>query len=72
VQVIRSDRKNTGKSLKELVSDAGFNQGDDGGFPILRSSEHEEGLRLVGYIGVNELGHGLRTSYDEFHLHTEA
>ena len=35
--------------------------GDDGGFPILRHDE--EGSRMVGYIGANELEHALSGSF---------
>jgi chloride channel 3/4/5 len=35
---------------------------DDDGFPILRRDVNDEGMRMVGYIGVNELEHALSLS----------
>lgn len=32
---------------------------DDGGFPVLRRDSNDDGLRMVGYIGANELEHAL-------------
>jgi hypothetical protein len=31
----------------------------DDGFPILRRGAYDEGMRVVGYIGVGELEHAL-------------
>jgi len=35
---------------------------DDSGFPIVRSDANDDGFRLVGYIGFNELEHALGLS----------
>ena len=32
---------------------------DDSGFPILRRDMNDDGMRMVGYIGSNELEHAL-------------
>jgi len=60
--VIKVDRENTVKSLRDqllgLVSDE-----EDKGFPILR--QDDGGMRMVGYIGANELEHGLIIVADE-------
>ncbi|EPQ57244.1 clc channel [Gloeophyllum trabeum ATCC 11539] len=60
VDIIRADRQNTVESLRDKLQGlvaAGY---DDGGFPIVRKVDNEtEGLRLIGYIGANELEHAL-------------
>ncbi|KAF9049790.1 chloride channel [Panaeolus papilionaceus] len=56
VDVIRVDQKNTVTDLKELLASS---TADDNGFPILRGDANDAGLRMVGYIGVNELEHAL-------------
>jgi len=62
VDTIRLDEENTVKSLRDqllsLLSDE-----EDGGFPILR--REERGLRMLGYIGANELEHALSIVADE-------
>ncbi|KAI0684736.1 chloride channel [Cytidiella melzeri] len=57
VEVICTDRVNDVKGLRDKLQklvDAG---NDDSGFPVVR--EVGEGMRLVGYIGANELEHAL-------------
>ncbi len=56
VHVIRLDETNTVRQLRDklLASSAGY---ADSGFPILRPELG--GMKLVGYIGVNELEHAL-------------
>ena len=34
-------------------------EADDNGFPILRRDINDDGMRMVGYIGSNELEHAL-------------
>ncbi|KAF8806391.1 clc channel [Phlegmacium glaucopus] len=58
VEVIRLDQRNTVKSLRDLLFQYSASSVDDG-FPILRRDRNDEGMRMVGYIGVNELEHGL-------------
>ncbi|KAI0745872.1 chloride channel [Earliella scabrosa] len=63
VEVIRVDDQNTVKSLRDklqLLVDSG---NSDSGLPILR--QDSEGLRMVGYIGANELEHALSIVADE-------
>ena len=59
VDVIRLDRQNTAKSLRAQVSALLTSGADDSGFPILRRDENDDGMRMVGYIGYNELDHAL-------------
>lgn len=48
------------ESLRNQLQKGLESGNDDVGFPILRSDNHEEGaLRMVGYIGANELEHAL-------------
>ncbi|KAI0047762.1 hypothetical protein FA95DRAFT_1589022 [Auriscalpium vulgare] len=63
VDVIRVDRPNTVKSLRDQLADlvsAGY---ADTGFPIVRSAD--TGFRLAGYIGASELEHALSIVADE-------
>lgn len=54
--VIKVDQENTVKSLRDQL--LGLVSGDeDKGFPILR--QDDGGMRMVGYIGANELEHAL-------------
>ncbi|KAK0484376.1 chloride channel [Armillaria luteobubalina] len=59
VEVIRLDRPNTVESLRNQLQTLLSSGNDDGGFPILRTDGEEEGMRMVGYIGANELEHAL-------------
>ncbi|KAH9942350.1 chloride channel [Epithele typhae] len=64
VEVIRVDRTNTVKTLCDRLQslvDAGHS---DSGFPILRPDE-EDNMRMVGYIGANELEHALSIVADD-------
>lgn len=57
------DAENTVKSLRDELQ-ALINVGHhDSGFPILRHDQ--EGARMVGYIGANELEHALSIVADE-------
>lgn len=53
------DHTNNVESLRDLLQDLVSSGNDDSGFPILRADSHVDGLRLVGYIGANELEHAL-------------
>lgn len=60
LDVIRLDRDNTVKTVRDQLQglvDAGF---DDGGFPIVKKDD-SDALRLVGFIGASELEHALST-----------
>jgi hypothetical protein len=59
VEIIRLDKKNTVKSLRDQLFTLTAYDNDDGGFPILRPDSNEVGFRMVGYIGANELEHAL-------------
>ena len=50
---------NTVKSLRTLLL---RHSSVDDGFPILRRDINDEGMRMVGYIGINELEHALSLS----------
>ncbi|TFK85536.1 hypothetical protein K466DRAFT_588014 [Polyporus arcularius HHB13444] len=63
VEVIRVDRTNTVKSLRDKLQQLVDSGNSDSGFPILRPDD--EGLRMVGYIGANELEHALSIVADE-------
>ncbi|GBE80600.1 hypothetical protein SCP_0303150 [Sparassis crispa] len=63
VDVIRVDVPNTVKSLRDRLQRLLTAGKADGGFPILRA--HEDGHRMVGYIGASELEHGLCIIADE-------
>ncbi|KAF5385897.1 hypothetical protein D9615_002221 [Tricholomella constricta] len=74
VEVIRLDRKNTVKSLRDQLFSLTASGNDDSGFPILRRDVNDDGLRMVGYIGASELEHALSLvadeAEDEIHFHT--
>ncbi|KAK0460988.1 chloride channel [Desarmillaria tabescens] len=74
VEVIRLDRPNTVESLRDQLQTLLSSGNDDGGFPILRTDNEEEGMRMVGYIGANELEHALSIvadhGGDEVHFHS--
>lgn len=57
VDIIRADKTNTVKSLRDLLQDAVSAGYGDSGFPILK--KESGGLKMIGYIGVNELEHAL-------------
>jgi chloride channel 3/4/5 len=63
VEVIRLDKENTVRSLRDQLLRLTTSGQDDSGFPILRKEpETAEGMRLVGFIGANELEHALSES----------
>ncbi|KAJ7703130.1 chloride channel [Mycena rosella] len=66
VEVIRLDHANTVRSLIDQLRALLSTGNDDGGFPILRrdSNEHDN-LRMVGFIGANELEHALSIVADD-------
>jgi len=75
VEVIQLDRKNTVRSLRDQLLKRLALGHDDSGFPILRKDlNDDDGMRLVGYIGANELEHALSivadNGDDEVHFHT--
>ncbi|KAG5648490.1 hypothetical protein DXG03_003101 [Asterophora parasitica] len=74
VEIIRLDRKNTVKSLRDQLFSLTASGNDDSGFPILRRDVNDDGLRMVGYIGASELEHALSLvadeEEDEIHFHT--
>ena len=57
VPVIRVDVKNTVSSLRTRFMGFTSSGSDDSGFPILHVDDN--GLRMLGYIGSNELDHAL-------------
>ena len=59
--MIKLDNENTVESLRDQLQAVLHAGHDDTGFPILRKDKHDEGLRMVGYIGTNELEHALST-----------
>jgi chloride channel 3/4/5 len=60
VEVIRVDRENTVESLRDQLQALLCAGHDDVGFPILKKDkDDEEGTRMMGYIGANELEHAL-------------
>ena len=70
VEVIYLDRKNTVRSLCDQLLRLTAAGHDDSGFPILRKeSSEDDGMRLVGYIGANELEHALSAFYLLLHRH---
>jgi len=75
VEVIRLDRLNTVKSLRDQLQALVSMGNDDSGFPILRRDDNDQNeMRLVGYIGANELEHALSIVADdadnEVYFHT--
>jgi chloride channel 3/4/5 len=58
-QVIRLDMENTVETLRDQLQALLCAGHDDTGFPILRSDKPSEDLRMIGYIGANELEHAL-------------
>jgi chloride channel 3/4/5 len=66
VEVIRLDKENTVESLRDQLQALLCAGHDDTGFPILRNDKHDEGLRMVGYIGASELEHALGESHSLF------
>ncbi|PPQ67255.1 hypothetical protein CVT25_005839 [Psilocybe cyanescens] len=73
-EVIRVDKKNTARSLKAQVTSFTSSGSDDSGFPLVRRDMNDDGYRMVGYIGLNELEHALALvaddREDEVHFHT--
>ncbi|KAF9475768.1 clc channel [Pholiota conissans] len=59
VEVIKLDQKNTVTSLRNQLLNQASSEADDNGFPILRMDVNDDGKRMVGYIGSNELEHAL-------------
>lgn len=59
MDVIRVKEENTVKSLRDKLQALIISGNHDSGFPIVR--EDDVGLRMVGYIGANELEHALST-----------
>ena len=57
MDVIRLDRSNSVKHLRDKLQKCVANGYVDSGFPILRPDVG--GLKMVGYIGDNELEHAL-------------
>ncbi|KAG2342945.1 hypothetical protein BDR05DRAFT_1025309 [Suillus weaverae] len=74
VDVIRVDRHNTVESLRDQLQSLLNAEHDDSGFPILRPSRNEDGVRMVGYIGASELEHALTVvaegATEEVYFHT--
>jgi chloride channel 3/4/5 len=62
VDTIQVDQENTVTSLRDQLLSL-VSVEEDAGFPILR--QEESGLRMVGYIGANELEHALSIVADE-------
>lgn len=46
-------------SLRDKILTLNMSGNNDGGFPILRKDANDDGFRMVGYIGANELEHAL-------------
>ncbi|KAG6820743.1 hypothetical protein H0H93_012389 [Arthromyces matolae] len=73
-EVIELDKKNTVTSLRDQLVALMRSGNDDSGFPILRPDINQDGMRMVGYIGANELEHALSLvadgEEDEVHFHT--
>ena len=63
VEAIHLDRQNTVKSLRDQLQKLVDSGNSDSGFPILKPDD--DGLRMVGYIGANELEHALSIVADE-------
>ncbi|KAG6891476.1 hypothetical protein C0992_006207 [Termitomyces sp. T32_za158] len=73
-EVIRLDTMNTVTTLRDQLVALMQSGNDDSGFPILRPDSNDDGMRMVGYIGANELEHALSLVADEaeveVHFHT--
>ncbi|KAJ7178489.1 chloride channel [Mycena crocata] len=66
VEVIRLDHANTVRSLTDQLQALLATGNDDGGFPILRrDGDDHDNMRMVGYIGANELEHALSIVADD-------
>jgi hypothetical protein len=57
VEVIYADRLNSIELLRDQLERAVSSGETDGGFPVVREDQGQ--LKLLGYIGVNELEHAL-------------
>ncbi|KAJ7096255.1 clc channel [Mycena epipterygia] len=66
-EVIRLDHPNTVRTLIDQLQALLSTGNDDGGFPILRKDgdDRYDNLRMVGYIGANELEHALSIVADD-------
>ena len=62
MDVIRVEHENDVKSLRDQLQHLITAGNSDSGFPILRTDN--DGSRMVGYIGANELEHALSKSLD--------
>ncbi|KAK1230447.1 hypothetical protein PQX77_006457 [Marasmius sp. AFHP31] len=65
VPVIRADRTNTVTSLRDQLQVLVSLGNDDSGFPILKRDRESDRLRMMGYIGANELEHALSLVAEE-------
>ena len=61
VETVLLDKENTVQSLRDQLQALLCAGHDDTGLPILRNDKHDDGLRMVGYIGASELEHALST-----------
>lgn len=67
VGLICVDERNTVRTLRDKLQTSLQNGYADSGFPIVR---HENsGMRVVGYIGFNELEHALGRRSVEFEIY---
>jgi len=62
VEVIYADRLNSVELLRDQLERAVSSGETDGGFPVVREEQGQ--LKLVGYIGLNELEHALSRAAD--------
>lgn len=60
-EVIYADRLNSVELLRDQLERAVSSGETDGGFPVVR--EEDGHLKLVGYIGLNELEHALSENF---------
>ncbi|ESK97097.1 voltage-gated chloride channel [Moniliophthora roreri MCA 2997] len=65
VEVVRLDHTNTVTSLRDQLQILVSFGNDDSGFPILRKDGSDDKMRMVGFIGANELEHALSIVADE-------
>ncbi|KAJ7770176.1 chloride channel [Mycena maculata] len=66
VEVIQLDHTNTVRSLTGQLQKLLSAGNDDSGFPILRHDDDDhDNLRMIGYIGANELEHALSIVADD-------